>query len=102
MPYLVTMLLGALSTIAASLVAKVLVSIGFSIVTYVGMGFLITGILGTIQENVSLVPLAALQTMAMVKLDVAINIIVSAALLKLGYFSFNGLMSKLSFAPPAA
>lgn len=101
MPYLITLLLGALSTIAASMVAKVLVSIGFSIITYIGMGALIHGILGTIQDNVSLVPLAALQTMALVKLDVAINIIVSAALLKLGYFSFNGLISKLSFSPPA-
>lgn len=95
------MLMGLLSTIAASMVAKVLVSIGFSVVTFVGMGFVISGILDTIQGQVSLVPAAALQAMALVKLDVAINIIVSAATLKLGFFSFDGLISKINFNPPA-
>ena len=101
MPYLITLLLGAVSTIAASMVAKVIVGIGFTVVTYIGIGYVISGILDIIQTQISLVPLVALQTMALVKLDVAINIIISCVLVKHGQFAFNGLISKLSFSPPA-
>ncbi len=102
MPWLVTLLGGLLATITANLVAKVITAVGFSVITYVGIGFVVTDILQEVQNSVSAVPAAALQTMALVKLDVAINIIVSCALLKFGLFSVNGLISKLNFNSPSA
>jgi len=101
MPWLISSLGGLLAIISANLVAKVLVSLGMSVITFVGMGFLIRDILAIIQENVFAIPAVALQTMALVKLDVAINIVFSAALIKLGQFGVNGLISKINFNPPS-
>jgi hypothetical protein len=79
---IVSMFAGAigvvLKTIAGILVAKVLVSLGLSVVTYVGLDVMVTAIMGQAQATTSGMPANMLRILSLLHVLEIINLYLSA------------------------
>lgn len=67
-----------LSTIVGPLVAKVLTSLGIGAVTYVGITAVLAAARSYLLANVTGMPADVLALMGLIKLDIAVNIMLSA------------------------
>jgi hypothetical protein len=99
MPRILLLLGGLLASLAASIVARVLISLGIGVVSYIGMGAVLDFMFGEITAAVNTLPATVLHLAALMKLDVAINIIMGAVNARLGMVSLNGIVSRFQIDP---
>ena len=72
-----------LGSIVAGLAFRVLATLGFAYMTYVGVGALIDSVQSQVQGLFSAVPPSAAAILGMAKVDVAINIMIAAVTARL-------------------
>lgn len=97
MPIFLAALLGGLVQICGSLVGRVLLSLGIGYATYGGLSVLATWIKDEIFDHMSSLPIGILNSLALMQVDVAINIVFSAyaARMVLAGFRPNGTITKM-------
>lgn len=97
MPFFVAALLGGLIRIAATLAGRVLLALGFSSITYSGLSVTLDWLKAQALQSIGLLPPDVISLMAYMKVGVAINIVVSAILVRmtLNGLSAGGSISKL-------
>jgi hypothetical protein len=89
MPWIISVLLGALLQLVGSLVGRALVALGLGFVEFVGLQSMINGTITAIKSNISSFdgPMAAWA--GFFRIDVHISIIISAITMKLLLRSLN-------------
>lgn len=83
MPLLFPLLATFLGSIVAGLAFRVLASLGFAYVAYVGIGQLIDTVESYVRGLFSAVPHEVAAILGLAKIDIAINIIISAVVARL-------------------
>lgn len=83
MPLLFPLIATFLGSIVAGLAFRVLASLGFAYVAYVGIGQLIDTVKSYVQGLFSAVPPEAAAILGLAKFDVAINIVIAAVVSRL-------------------
>lgn len=78
MPFMFPALAVFLGSIVAGLAFRVLATLGFAYITYIGVGHLIDSVQGHVQGLFSAIPPGAAAILGMAKVDVAINITIAA------------------------
>ena len=78
MPAVIAFLMRALFTAAPGIVVYTLKAIGFGLVTYTGMYYLTDTVKDYIFSNLGNVPAAWMSVLGLLKIDVCVNIIISA------------------------
>lgn len=84
-----TLLFAFLTTVVGPLVKKVLVALGIGTVSYIGMNALLDRAKSEIMSNFNGMLTDVVQLMGLAKVDVAINIVFSAILVRLVMNGFN-------------
>src|SRR5689334_12438122 len=102
MSQIVAVILGILGWALPHLVARVLLSLGIGVVSYIGMGIVLDYVFDQGVQAFSGLPLQALQLAALCKVDVAMNIVTGAVNARLGMLSLNGIVSRFNINPAAA
>lgn len=97
MPAFVLAFLGGLLDLAGPMVGRVLLALGFSFVTYVGTATFENQVIGMATGSLDGLPASFLSVLGLLKVDVSLNIIVSAyaAAALLSAVSPGGLITKL-------
>lgn len=101
MPYIFKLALGFLVWAAAPLIGRILLSLGVGVVSFIGFGFVIDFMFNQITASISTLPAAVLQLAALMKLDVAINIIFGAVNARFANISLNGIVTRFQIDPAA-
>lgn len=78
MPAMFPLVAAFLGSIVAGLAFRVLASLGFAYMTYVGVGMLIDSVESQLTALFSAIPPSAAAILGMAKVDVAINIVIAA------------------------
>lgn len=78
MPLMFPLIATFLGSIVAGLAFRVLASLGFAYMTYVGVGMLIDSVESQLTSLFSAIPPSAAAILGMAKVDVAINIVIAA------------------------
>jgi hypothetical protein len=94
LPWFATVIAGVLTYIVAHLAARVLLGLGIGIVSYVGTALVLDYMVSNIVEGFNGLPLQVLQFAALIKFDVACNIIFGAINARLGLLSFDGILRR--------
>lgn len=84
-------LIGALIVSVVPLVKMVLKALGIGIVSYVGINFVLSQIIEVITQNITSVPMQMQQIMGLAKIDVGLNIVLSAVSTRLTLKGFDKL-----------
>lgn len=102
MPFLYSMAIGLLTFIASRIIAKVLLGLGIGIVSYIGMGVVVSYLMDQVTASFNLLWAPVLQMAALVKFDVAVNIIFGAINARLGLWTVGAALRKFQIvgAPP--
>lgn len=90
MPYFAAAILGGLYNIAGALAGRVLIALGFGVVTYTGVNASLTWLKTQAQTAFAGLPAEALGMMATMKVGESISIIFSAILAKLVLSGLTG------------
>lgn len=80
MPAFIAALLGGLISIAGTIAGRVLVGLGFAIVSYSGVGAVVDQLVGQLNGALSGLPQLALQIIVVAKVPEALNLIISSLL----------------------
>lgn len=80
MPAFIAALLGGLISIAGTLAGKVLVGLGFAIVSYSGVSSVVDQLVGQLNSSLAGLPQVALQILVVAKVPEALNLIISSLL----------------------
>jgi len=83
MPAMIVWLLGGLASIVGPLAARVLLALGFGMVTYVGADLAIDALKLSAENSLSSLPAVLINFAGLLKVDVALNIIVGAVTARL-------------------
>lgn len=95
MPWFVTAIFGGFLTLMDSLVGRVLISLGFSFITYQGFDTALTAIKTMIIDNFGLLPPTISQIAGLMKVGTAISIIFSAYAARLAIDGLTGGVRRL-------
>ena len=95
MPVIIASLLGGLMNVAGSLVGRVLIALGLSVVTYQG----VDTVLGTLKSNavgaLMVLPPELVGMLGYMKVGVCISIIASAVAVRMGLSGLGGVVKRL-------
>lgn len=92
MPAFVAALLGGLISIAGTIAGRVLVGLGFAIVSYSGVSTVVDQLVGQLNTSLSGLPQLALQILVVAKVPEALNLIISSLIARA---TLDGLHSDL-------
>jgi len=90
---------GFLSFIAAGVVSRILLSLGIGVVSYVGMSIVTDYAFSQITSAFNDLPALLVHFAAVLKVDVAVNMIMGAVTARFGLFSLNGIVSRFQIDP---
>lgn len=94
MPYLVSLIWGALALTIRSLVGRVLVALGISYVTYQGVDTLISSLKTAAMANLASVDPVLLGAVGMARIGESISVVVSALAAKYALQGLTGSVTK--------
>jgi len=92
-------LAGVLTMVAGGLVSRVLISLGVGVASWIGMGIVLDYAFGHIVDSFNGLPGLLLHFAALLKIDIAVNMIMGAATARFGLFSMNGIVSRFQIDP---
>ena len=99
MPAFLVTVFGALAIVAAPLIARIMLSLGIGVVSYIGMGVVLDYLFDQLITSFNTLPAQLLHLAALMKMDVAVNIIFGAVNARLGLMSLNGIVTRFSIDP---
>lgn len=92
---------GALAFLAVPIITRILLSLGIGVVSFIGISIVFDFAIAQLVSSFNGLPAKAVAMAAIMKVDVAANIIIGCVNARLGLITFNGLVSRFQIDPAA-
>lgn len=98
MPFFIAAIGAFLARYMGSIIGTILVKIGVGVVSYVGIGYLVTNIVGSVVGLFSGINGDIAAIAGMMKLDMGLNFILSAYVAKVSVIAANNVLTKVNWS----